>query len=234
MSDTPNITFPKAILFAFRSSIPLLIFGAVLFLSAGSLSWTDGWIYFGALYACAIVGMTIVALRNPGLAAEQARMPEGTKSWDKIFLSLGAPMTIAMMVTAGLDERWGWSPEMPLWLKILALVILVVIARVLSSWALSENKFYSGTVWIQEERGHRVCETGPYRLVRHPAYLSAITQWLVTPFILGSYWALIPAGIFAILITIRTKLEDDTLQTELPGYKEFTHRTRYRLLPGIW
>jgi protein-S-isoprenylcysteine O-methyltransferase Ste14 len=96
------------------------------------------------------------------------------------------------------------------------------------------NAFFAEGVRIQEERGHTVATGGPYRYVRHPGYVGAIAAGLSTPFLLGSPWALIPAGISATLYVVRTALEDRTLREELPGYAEYAEQTGYRLLPGVW
>jgi len=101
-------------------------------------------------------------------------------------------------------------------------------------WAMAANKFFSATVRIQEERGHTVATGGPYRYVRHPGYVGWLMLTLATPVVLGSRWALVPAGITVILTILRTALEDRTLHSELEGYREYAERVRYRLLPGIW
>lgn len=232
MSKAESRRLFPAIKFALRSSILLFVVGIVLFLSAGDWRWGDGWLFFGTLIVAALVGMTVVGLLNEDLVKAQARIPEETKEWDKVFLRIGVPLMLAIVVVAGLDERFEWSAPIPIAAQFIGWVILVGVSRVLSSWALSVNRFWSGTVWVQD--GHQVCDTGPYRLVRHPGYLSAITQWLSAPLILGSTWAFIPASLFAINIILRTRLEDRTLQEELPGYAAFTQRTRYRLFPGVW
>ena len=101
-------------------------------------------------------------------------------------------------------------------------------------WATGSNAFFSLTVRIQKERSHAVATGGPYRFVRHPSYAGGILFELAAPIMLGSWWALIPGGLNAILFVIRTALEDKTLQAELDGYQEYAQRTRYRVLPGIW
>jgi protein-S-isoprenylcysteine O-methyltransferase Ste14 len=232
MSNHKSNRLLTAFLFAIRSSSLLLIIGMILFLSAGDWAWKDGWLFFGTLIVAALVGMTVVGLLNEGLVNQPTRISEKTKDWDKVFLKVGAPLMLAIVVVAGLDERYGWSAPMPVSFQVIAWIILVLVSRVLSSWSLSENKFWSGSVWVQD--GHQVCDTGPYRIVRHPGYLSAVTQWLSAPFILGSYWALIPAVLFTLNIILRTRLEDQALQEELPGYQEFAQRTRYKLIPGVW
>ena len=103
-----------------------------------------------------------------------------------------------------------------------------------TTWAESVNRFFEPTVRIQTDRGHRVIDTGPYAIVRHPGYLAAWFFFLGIPLSLGSLWAIIPAIFSCVILVVRTILEDRTLQNELPGYKEYAKRVRYRLLPGIW
>jgi protein-S-isoprenylcysteine O-methyltransferase Ste14 len=232
MPEHKSMSLLSAIKYALRSSTLLFVFGIALFLSAGDWTWGDGWLFFGTLFTAALVGMTVVGLRNEDLANAKVEISGETKDWDKLFLKTGMPLMLAVVVVAGLDERYGWSMPMPVILQVIGLVILLGVSRVLSSWTLSENKFWSGSVWIQD--GHQVCETGPYRLVRHPGYLSAVTQWMSAPLILSSWWALIPAVLFTTSILLRTRLEDRTLQEELAGYKAFAERTRYKLIPGLW
>ena len=110
----------------------------------------------------------------------------------------------------------------------------ILLGYAFSSWALIENRFFAGTVRIQTERGHHVISGGPYRIVRHPGYAGAVLGYLLIPVLLDSAWAFVPAILLLIVMITRTALEDKTLQAELPGYKEFAQRTRYRLIPGIW
>ena len=101
-------------------------------------------------------------------------------------------------------------------------------------WAMTTNAFFSTAVRIQSDRGHTVCRSGPYRFVRHPGYVGAILMSLGTPLLLGSAWALIPAAAAMVLMVLRTHLEDDTLRAELPGYEDYAHDVRYRLVPRLW
>jgi protein-S-isoprenylcysteine O-methyltransferase Ste14 len=100
--------------------------------------------------------------------------------------------------------------------------------------AMASNAYFAEGVRIQTERGHTVATGGPYRYVRHPGYTGAILAQLVTPCLLGSLWAWIPTLASAALYVVRTYLEDQTLQVELPGYPAYTQQTRYRLIPGVW
>jgi len=101
-------------------------------------------------------------------------------------------------------------------------------------WVMKANTYLSPVVKIDEKRGHSVVTTGPYRFVRHPMYSAVIILLFAVPVALGSRFALIPAFLLAILLVLRTYFEDRTLYRELPGYPEYTQKTTYRLLPGIW
>jgi protein-S-isoprenylcysteine O-methyltransferase Ste14 len=105
---------------------------------------------------------------------------------------------------------------------------------VLSDWAMMVNKFFAAVVRIQKDRSHTVVKAGPYRFVRHPGYAATLLHYVAAPFMLGTLWALIPVGLIWVVIIVRTALEDRTLQEELEGYKDYTQRVRYRLLPGVW
>jgi protein-S-isoprenylcysteine O-methyltransferase Ste14 len=109
-----------------------------------------------------------------------------------------------------------------------------VLAVFITLWAIWINRFFSSVVRIQKERGQEVIQDGPYRFVRHPGYVGGILLALGNALVLGSLWALIPAGIMSLLLVIRTYLEDITLQRELPGYTDYTRKVKYRLLPWIW
>jgi protein-S-isoprenylcysteine O-methyltransferase Ste14 len=138
-----------------------------------------------------------------------------------------------MYIVAGLDARFGWSPEYALAIHLVALV-LAPLGQCLFSWAMASNKFFSRAVRIQMDRGHAVETGGPYQYVRHPGYVGMIISMLATPLVLGSLWALIPAGLASGLYIVRTALEDQTLQEELEGYKAYAQHVRCRLLPRVW
>lgn len=112
--------------------------------------------------------------------------------------------------------------------------IFIAFGYAFTAWALTENRFFSSVVRIQTERGHVVCDSGPYRFVRHPGYAGNIIPLFGIVLALGSVWTLIPAVVAFIITVIRTVLEDRTLQEELPGYRDYAQRVRYRLMPGIY
>jgi protein-S-isoprenylcysteine O-methyltransferase Ste14 len=137
-----------------------------------------------------------------------------------------------MVFVAGLDHRYNWSSEVPLWLVVIGF-ILISLGYAFATWALAENRFFSSVVRIQTDRGHTVCDSGPYRFVRHPGYAGNILALFGIVLALGSVWTLIPAAVASIIAVIRTVLEDRTLQEELPGYRDYARRVRYRLFPWI-
>ena len=138
-----------------------------------------------------------------------------------------------ILLVAGLDALFDWSPPFSIPAKIIALVIILA-GNALGSYALFENRFFSGIVRIQTERGHQVISTGPYRWMRHPGYAGVLLLYLATPIFLDSRWAFLPALFLTVVLLIRTNLEDKALQNELEGYWAYANRVRYRLLPGVW
>ena len=113
-------------------------------------------------------------------------------------------------------------------------MFMFVDSPVLLNWAMIVNPFFAATVRIQAERGHYPVAKGPYRVVRHPGYLAGIIYTLGVPLVLGSRWAFVVSVWTVVVFVIRTYMEDDTLQRELPGYTTYIRQVRYRLLPGIW
>lgn len=213
--------------------LTIVVSAAILFISSGRLDWVMAWVYIGVGLGIVTANALIIIPRNPEMIAERAQVKEGTKEWDRVLASLGAGLGLLPLVVAGLDKRFGWVLGLPLAVQLLALACFV-LGNGLWSWSMFSNKFFSGTVRIQKERGHTVVTTGAYRFVRHPGYLGFIIFSIATPLLLGSLWALIPAGLTATVVIIRTALEDQTLLDELNGYKEYTSQVRYRLLPGVW
>jgi len=213
----------------------LVFFAALLFLSAGTLSWVWGWVFLGLFAVASIVHVWILIPTNPELLAERARgIRENTKDWDKVINSFASGLLpMASWLISGLDARYGWSSPMSLALHIGGGTFFA-LGWAMLLWATASNAFFSVTVRIQDERGHTVQTGGPYQFVRHPGYVGAIVYQLATPFLLGSWWALIPMALSVPLYVLRTALEDKTLHKELDGYKEYAQQTRYRLLPGIW
>jgi protein-S-isoprenylcysteine O-methyltransferase Ste14 len=213
--------------------VQTLAIGAIFFLSAGTFRWPGAWAYL-AVYVVGIAINGVILLRvNPEVIAERAEVREETKGWDRVVTSVAMIFILAMFIVAGLDWRFGWSPAVPLWLWLAALVVLI-LGSAFSSWAMISNAYFATTVSIQEDRGHTVATGGPYQFVRHPAYSGWMLSTLATPLVLGSLWAYIPAGLVIISFVVRTALEDKTLRAELDGYEAYAEQVRYRLAPGLW
>ena len=217
-----------------RLPIMALFMAAILFISAGRLDWAMAWVYLGFYMVSATVGMLIIVSRHPDLIDERADAPKDAKGWDKVLSSILIVLTLLVpLPVAGLDRRFGWSPQLPLALQLVALAVCA-LGCAPGIWAAASNKFYSRVVRVQEDREHVVVSDGPYHYVRHPGYAGAMVNLFSLPLVLGSLWALIPAGVAACLLVLRASLEDRTLQEELNGYKDYAQRVRFRLLPGIW
>ncbi|MFZ1551073.1 MAG: isoprenylcysteine carboxylmethyltransferase family protein [Anaerolineae bacterium] len=219
--------------YAIRETLGLLVMGAALFWPAGRLDWWAGWAVL-AVMAAWIAAMAITLIRlNPGLLAERLGPRKGAKPWDTVIMSLLGLIQLARYIIAGLDQRYDWTGGLPAVAQLAALA-LCVLGYSLVVWATASNAFFSQIVRIQSERGHTVVRGGPYRYVRHPAYIGAILFELAVPVLLASWPALIISGLSVLLLILRTALEDRTLQVELIGYAGYARQVRYRLLPGIW
>ena len=216
-----------------RETMGLVMFVPFLFWPAGTWNWPMAWALI-AITAMWIIGTAIVTIpRHPELLAERVGPRKGAKGWDTAILGVIGVMMLAKLAVAGLDIRFGWTGGLPLWAEIAGLVAAMV-GYGLVVWATGSNAFFSQVVRIQTERGHTVVTGGPYQFVRHPSYIGMMLAELGTSAMLGSWLALIPGGISAALIILRTVLEDRILLAELAGYKEFAKNTRYRLVPGVW
>ena len=188
------------------------------------------------IMAAGIGGRMWAEQRHPGLTAERQNIEslQNAKTWDKVLAPLMAvSVSYPLVIVAGLDHRYNWSPDFSLCLIVTGF-ILITFGYVFATWALAENRFFSTVVRIQTERGHVVCDTGPYRFVRHPGYAGNILALFGIVLALGSVWTLVPAVVALIIAVIRTVLEDLTLQKELTGYRDYARRVRYRLIPGVY
>jgi protein-S-isoprenylcysteine O-methyltransferase Ste14 len=207
--------------------------GVALFWSAGRIDWWAAWAAI-AVWLAFYTAMDILLLRfNPELMAERLKPPKGAKSWDRTIMSIFRLTTLMRYILAGLDQRYGWTVGFPVAAQLAGLVVCV-LGYALLAWAMTSNAFFSQLVRIQTDRGQTVITHGPYRYVRHPAYVGMILFELAMSVLLASWVSLLASGLCAILLILRTALEDRTLLAELTGYVDYAGQVRYRLLPGIW
>lgn len=209
----------------------VLIFIIVLFISAGSIRWLWAWILSAIMLAGNIVA---VFLLDPALIDERTGIKKGYERRDvPLALIIGRVGPLAVFIVAGLNFRFGWTPLLPDIYAVIGLII-IMLSYIPVFRAMYVNRFFSGVVRIQDERGHHVITEGPYRIIRHPGYLGSCVYMIALPFALSSWWALIPSIATIIAVIIRIRLEEDTLGKELAGYEQYMKEVRYRLVPGIW
>jgi len=209
------------------------LFFTIIFISAGRIDYWQGLIYVIIGLIMFVLNYTVLRVDSE-LLNERSKPGEGTKKWDKTILGLSFLVTISMYITAGLDSgRYHWSPDFH-WSIYLLGIILTILGQLLFLIAQKQNKFFSSTVRIQTNREHIVCETGLYKIVRHPAYMGSIIQALGFPLLFGSIWSIIPICLLIILLIARTNLEDKTLKNELKGYPEYSNKTRHKIIPYVW
>jgi protein-S-isoprenylcysteine O-methyltransferase Ste14 len=204
-----------------------------MLLPAGTWKWPRGWLFLAVSVGASLLAASYLRRVNPEIIAARVNRHEGTKRWDKILLAFFFPAVMAIPFVAALDDgRFHWC-YVPWWACALGYSLLLAGTAGMT-WAESVNRFFEPTVRIQSDRGHHVIDTGPYALIRHPGYASALPLFIGLALALGSLWALIPSLLACGLLVVRTVLEDRMLQRELPGYEQYTRRVRHRLVPGVW
>lgn len=219
-----------------RLVVAYLLIPLILLICGGDLGWWQAWLYSLLILAAGIGGRMWAERRHPGLLAERQDIESirNAKSWDKVLAPLMAvSVGYPMVFVAGLDHRYHWSSAFPIWLVVIGF-ILISLGYTFATWALAENPFFSSVVRIQSDRGHGVCDSGPYRVVRHPGYAGNVLALFGLVLALSSVWTLIPAFVASVIAVIRTVLEDRTLQNELPGYRDYARHVRHRLIPWIY
>lgn len=215
-----------------RMVVSAVMLAAIFVGGSGRLGWVAAYAYIALSAASQMVIYTMLKRISPDLLVQRTRSQPGTKTWDKIIPPLITVLLMLIIIIPALDTRFGWSRVSWPWQA--AGWVIIVLGLALVTWAMAVNRFFVATVRIQRERGHRVVSEGPYAYVRHPGYVGFLAYMAGTALALDSTWALVPAGICAAVIVVRTALEDRTLRNELEGYVEYAARVRWRLVPGVW
>jgi len=232
MSSEPNKEMDRKSLLRLVSTrflMGIILIGAILFLSAGSLEYWNGWLFLVALVIPMSGTMRYLLKNAPELLAKRMRLKEPQKKQRAIVKVASLFMLIAFIMP-GIDYRYQWS-DVPFWL-VMASLLLFEIAYALFIVAMTQNSYASRVVEIQE--GQKLIDTGIYSVMRHPMYMASILLYLAMPLLLGSYYALIPMAVTCAEIIARIKNEEDVLKAGLAGYKEYTQKVKYRLIPFVW
>jgi protein-S-isoprenylcysteine O-methyltransferase Ste14 len=212
-----------------KFSCGLLLVGLLIFLPAGTLAFTYGWLLIGLLFGPMLIAGFVMLAKTPEFLAKRLDAKE-KQATQKGVLAFSGLMFIAGFVVAGLDYRFGWS-KMPLWVTVTASVLFLA-AYGLYAEVMRENAYLSRTIKVEE--GQKVVDTGLYGIVRHPMYMATVLLFLMIPVVLGSWYALIVFAFYPAIIIVRLKDEEDLLTRELPGYAEYKQRVKYRIIPFIW
>ncbi len=212
-----------------RFTMALLILGAMFFLPAGTFNYWEAWVYLLVICVPLVFTARYLYKHDPELLERRMRTRE-TQKTQKWVIALSLFFFVPAFILPGFDKRFGWSNVHP------AVVILadamVLLGYLIVSLVFRANTYASRV--IEVEKGQKVISTGPYAVVRHPMYSGVTIYYMFSPLALGSYWAMIPALFMIPLLVARIKGEEKELMTNLPGYKEYVTKTKYRLVPGIW
>lgn len=206
-----------------------LLVGLLIFLPAGTLAFAKGWLLMGLLFGPMFIAGLVMLRKSPAFLEKRLDVKE-KRSAQQGVVKLSGLMFVAGFVVAGLDFRFGWS-HMPQAVTIAA-AVLFLLAYALYAEVMRENAYLSRTIRVEE--GQTVVDTGLYGIVRHPMYMATLLLFLVMPWVLGSWWALIPFAFYPAIIISRLKDEEELLTRELAGYEAYKKKVKYRILPFIW
>lgn len=213
----------------FKFFLGVVLVGLLLFWPAGSLLFRNGWLLMGLLFIPMFIAGIVMMLRNPGLLASRLDAKE-KQSQQQFVVKLSGLMFLAGFIVSGLGFRFDWYtlPNA----VVIAGSVMFLSAYVLYAEVLRENTYLSRTIQVQE--GQTVIDTGLYGIVRHPMYSATLLLFLSMPLILGSAYAFVIFLAYPLIIAKRIRHEEAFLEQELPGYRAYTQKVKYRLIPFIW
>ena len=217
-----------------QNTIFVVALGALLFASAGTLDWPAAWVFLAVSATLGPACGLWLAKTDPALLAERMRptFQADQPAADKKFMLTFVLVTLIWLVAIGLDRR-AQASDVPLVLQALGLA-MYLLSTAFIMWVFRENSFAAPVVKVQAERHHRVISSGPYAFVRHPMYSGIMLFFVGVPLLLGSWWGVAIAPVFAVLFAIRARIEERALVEGLPDYADYAARVRYRLVPGLW
>ncbi len=213
----------------FKFLFGIILVGLLIFLPAGTIKFFNGWLLMGILFIPMLFAGVVMMIKNPELLKKRLNAKEKQREQD-LVVKLSGLMFLAGFIVAGLDFRFGWFP-LPLPVVIIG-AVLFLLAYILYAEVMRENTFLSRTIEVQENQ--TVIDTRLYGIVRHPMYTATIILFLSIPLVLGSVFAFIIFLAYPLIIAKRIKNEEELLEKELKGYKEYKEKVKYRLIPFIW
>lgn len=218
-----------------KATLWMVFIGALLFVSAGTMRWTGGWVFMAEMVIGSVATMLWLKRYDPALLKERMGGPfqKGQVFWDKVFMGTMVLVWYGWLVLMALDaQRWGIS-QAPKWVAAIG-AVLIPLGFLAVVRTFRENSFAAPVIKIQKERGQRVIDTGPYAIMRHPMYAGAFLYMLGTPLVLGSWIGLAALPFIVGLLVVRIFIEERALRAGLPDYNEYAARVRFRLIPGVW
>lgn len=207
----------------------VILLALLLFLPAGTIHYPGGWLLMGILFIPMFLAGLVMMATNPNLLRSRLNAKEKEREQD-LVIKLSGLMFLVGFVLAGLDHRFGWS-NLPMTVNYVG-AGLFLTAYVLYAEVLRENRWLSRTIEVQE--GQTVVSTGLYSIVRHPMYFATVILFLSMPLVLGSIPAFLVFLCYPAIIARRIRNEEQMLSRDLPGYREYCGRVRWRLIPFIW
>jgi protein-S-isoprenylcysteine O-methyltransferase Ste14 len=213
--------------------VGLICFFASIFIPAWTLAYWQGWVFFLTISISTTLATIYIALHDKKLLESRLHggpMAEETSA-QKIITAIGALVFVAAIVVIVFDHRFGWSPAVPAYLSILG-DALGVLGTLVYLFVVKENRYAAATVTVV--KGQTVVSTGPYAIVRHPMYAGAVLVCVGAPLALASWWGLLTTPFFIGWFAWRLLHEEKYLRENLPGYTEYAHKVRWRLVPYIW
>lgn len=207
----------------------IILIGLLIFLPAGTLSFFNGWLFIGILFVPMLLAGIVMMIKNPDLLKSRLNAKEKQRD-QSVVIKLSGLMFLAGFIVAGLDFRFEWF-TLPKGVVICASAVFVA-AYILYAEVLRENTYLSRTVEVQENQ--KVIDTGLYGIVRHPMYSATLLLFLSMPLVLGSVYSFLIFLAYPLIISKRIKGEEEFLEKELDGYREYKQKVRYRLIPFVW
>ena len=223
------MTFKLFIQGLIKFIIGIILVGLLIFIPAGSINFTKGWLFMGLLFIPMFIVGIILMIFNPKLLERRLNAKEKENN-QKIVLLLSGIVFILGFIICGLNYRFNWF-RMPYRLTYI-FSIMFLIFYFLYCEILRENPFLNRTIEVRKD--DKVVDTGFYAVVRHPMYSITLMLFLLIPLVLGSIHAFFIFLLFPIIFIKRIINEEKVLEKDLKGYIEYKKKVKYRLIPFIW